>query len=177
MITNPSPLTTAEAFLLCVVAAALVVGFVLMRHRQSLPVLIAVALISTVVATAPFQAWSIVRDAKRSRHYSAFAAARVGAESNGVDTTVVDRAAKLIPRRATYEILLSPANGPSRDGVFRVWALTALLPRLAVEDIHKAQWVLAFGAPPRSFGVRATNVRRLPSTRGPKLAAWVGRVQ
>jgi hypothetical protein len=176
VITNPRPLTTAEALLLCV-GAALLVGYAAYRRRQSLSVVIASALLATVVVTAPFTAWSVIRDARQSRHYSAWAAARVGPEGNGVDTSVIERAATVIPRDATYELFLSPADGFARDGVFRLWALQALLPRVAVEDQKKAQWVVAFGAQPSSFGVHATDVHWLKSARDPKLAAWVGRVQ
>jgi hypothetical protein len=178
VITNPRPLTTGEALLLCAAAAVLVVLVLFARRRQlSASTCIAAALIAGVAATAPFTGWSIASDAWSARDYSAFAAARIGPEDNGIDTKVVDRVALLIPRRATYAIVIAPRANQARGGVFRVWTLAALLPRVAVEDLSKADWVVTFGAPPERLGLPVRDVHPVRSQRSGRMTAWVGRLR
>jgi hypothetical protein len=177
VITNPS--TRAETALLCLLAVALVVGYLIVRRRQGhhipVPVALALALLASAVATAPLLLWTVVDDAVHAKRYSAFEAERTGPEDNGVDTRVVDRIGHLIPIDATYEILLAPQSDPAARGASLVWTLTALLPRVAVEDPAKADWFVSFGGPPSTSGIRAHEVRVLRSLRGNRMSVWIGR--
>jgi hypothetical protein len=174
VITNPRPLTTAEVLLLC--AGGIALAVLLVRRRRPLPIGIAVALLATVAVTAPFTAWAVGRDALRSRDYSSFRAARVGPEDNGVDTTVVDRIERLIPRDATFEILAVPKLAvDNRTYIFTTWAITELLPRIAVTETSKADWIVSVGAAPSRFGVDVTDVHVIHSARDELLTTWVGR--
>lgn len=178
MITNPRPLTTGEALLLFVAAAiAIVVARSVwpQRLRISLPALVAVSLLASVAVTGPFTLWSTVSDIRAAHGYSRFEAARVGPEDNGIDTTVVDRIAKRIPRHSTFVLRFAPGVEPAISSVFRVWSLTALLPRVALSDAQTADWIITFGASPRQLGLDASAVRKIRSSRNPHLSAWVGR--
>lgn len=175
MFTNPHPLTAAEVLALCGGAVMVAVLVLLLRRRSlSLPTLVAASLLASVLVSAPFTAWAFVSDVRAARDLSPFDAARVGAESNGIDTTVIDRIARRIPEQARYAIVLAPGADPDITSVFRIWALTVLLPRVAVADARKAEWVVTFGASPARLGVSASGVRRVRSNRSRRLDAWVG---
>ena len=146
------------------------------RRTVSLPTLVATSLLASVVVTAPFTAWAVVKNTRTSRDLPAFAAGRFGPENEGVDTTVIDRAARLIPNRSTYAIVISPHANQAVAGVFDVWAGAELLPRVKVRDLREARWIISFGAPPRRLGVTVRSVRLIASHRSPRLDAWVAAV-
>jgi hypothetical protein len=152
---------------------------VLRARQRTVPLTtaIAVALLASVVATAPFTAWAIVRNARVSRDLSAFAADRFGPENDGIDTSVIDRAARRIPKGATYAIVFAPRLNAAVGAAFKVWAEAVLLPRVQVTDLGRASWVITFGASPRRLGVQARAVTVVSSSRGPRLDAWVGRLR
>jgi hypothetical protein len=178
VITNPKPLTAAEVLVLCGLAILAVVVFLLVRRRGlPLSTFVAVALLASVVVTAPFTARGVISDVRAVHGYSPFRAERVGPESYGLDTTVVDRIGQRIPPHATYAIVSSRSAPPVVAEVFRIWALAFLLPRVAVSDPASADWIVSLGAPPRSFGVRARAVEAVPWSHGRKLTAWVGEVR
>lgn len=154
------------------VVAVLVLFF--RRRSLSLPTLVAACLLASVLVSAPFTAWAFVGDVRAARGFSTFDAARVGAESNGIDTRVIDRIARRIPEHASYAIVLAPGADPDVTAVFRIWTLTVLLPRVAVADSRKAEWIVTFGASPAQLGVPASGVRRVRSNRSRSLDAWVG---
>jgi hypothetical protein len=178
VITNPKPFTAVEILLLCGIGVSLTVGFLVMRRRERSPsVLVASALLATVVVSLPFTASAVVKDVRKAHGYSAYDAARVGPESNGLDTSMIDRIAAIIPKHATYEILFSPRVDVSVAGVFRVWSLTNLLPRVAVDEDRDADWIVTVGARPSAFEVQVDSVRRVASERRYPLTAWVGRLR
>jgi hypothetical protein len=88
---------------------------------------------------------------------------------------MVDRIAAIVPRHATYLMVRDPALDPDLSGVFRVWALTSLLPRVVVRNPDDAQWVVALGKRPEAFGLKARDARAVRATHGSRLVAWVGR--
>jgi hypothetical protein len=175
VITNPRPLTAAEVLLLCV-GAVVVVALVLRARRPniSLATLVAASLCASVIVSAPFTAWSLVKDIRVSRDYSTFQADRIGPEGNGLDTTVVDRVAERIPTSGTYAFVIAPKGAETIGTVFRIWAEAVLLPRHEVAKPSKGQWVVSFGASPAMLGVSARAVRIIRSGRSPRLDAWVG---
>jgi hypothetical protein len=177
VITNPKPLTAAAVLVLCF-AAFVVIGIVLVarRRRVSFPALVAVALLATVAVTAPFTAVAVARDIRAAHDYTPFRSERVGPEDNGLDTTVVDRIGRRIPRDATYAIVIGRSVPQNVATVFRVWALTLLLPRVAVDNPHRAGWIVSLGSSPNSLGVPARGVEPVPWSHGRTLTAWVGLV-
>ena len=171
-------LSAEEVVLLCGGAVIVTVLFVFLRRSPvSSPTLVAASLLASVLASAPFTARDVFNDARAARDSTAFAADRVGPESNGIDTTVIDRVARLIPRHATYALVFAPGLDPGITGVFRAWALPVLLPRVAVARTADPEWVVSFAAPPGQLGVSARSVHLIRSARSPRLDAWVGVVR
>jgi hypothetical protein len=167
--------SATEILLLCAIAIAATLTYVVLCRRETDPATtLAIALLATVAISLPITVSAIVKDIRHARSYTPFAAARVGPEDNGVDTTMIDRIARRIPRRATYVLVLDPRIDPGLSGVFRLWALVDLLPRVAVRDPHDADWVVALGKRPDALGVKARDVRAVRATRVPRLVAWVG---
>jgi hypothetical protein len=178
VITNPKPMTAAEVLVLCALAVLAVVLFLVIRRRRlPFPTIVALALLASVAVSAPFTAHAVIKDVRGAHRYSARRAERIGPEDNGLDTTVVDRIARRIPPHATYSIVTARSVPQSVATVFRVWALTMLMPRVAVSDSGGADWIVSLGAPPSRFGVRARAVEAVPWTHGRVLAAWVGEVR
>ena len=175
MFTNLRPLSATETLVLCAIAVVATSTYLVLRRRETdLATAVACALLATVAVSLPFTALAIVKDIRAARSYTPFEAARVGPEDNGLDTTIVDRIARLVPRHATYVLVLDPGIEPDLSGVFRVWALVDLLPRVAVRDPKDAEWVVALGKRPEALGVRARDVRAVRATRASRLVAWVG---
>jgi hypothetical protein len=175
VITNPRPFSATEILVLCAIAAAATLTYLFLRRRETDPATaVAYALFATVAVSLPFTVSVIVKDIRASRSYTPFAAARVGPEDNGLDTTMVDRIAHRIPRHATYVLVEDPGIEHNLSSVSRTWALVDLLPRVAVQHPEDAEWVVALGKRPAAFGVRARNVRAVRAKRAPRLVAWVG---
>jgi len=51
-----------------------------------------------------------------------------------------------IPRHARYYL-------QTNYGLVHFWTFTSLLPRIAVDDPHKADWIVSYRADPRTLGV------------------------
>ena len=175
MITNPRPFSATEILILSAIAVTAALTYLFLRRRQTDPATaVAWALLATVAVSLPFTVSVIVKDIRAARSYTPFAAARVGPEDNGLDTTMVDRIARRLPRHATYVLVLDPGIEPNLSGVFRVWTLVDLLPRVAVRDPKDAEWVVALGKRPDELGIQAREVRAVRATRASPLVAWVG---
>ena len=174
MITNPRPFSATEILILCAIAVAAVLAYLFRRRQTDPATAVAWALLATVAVSLPFTVSVIVKDTRAARSYTSFAAARVGPEDNGLDTTMVDRIARRIPPHATYVLVLDPGIEPNLSGVFRVWTLVDLLPRVAVRDPKDAEWVVALGKRPGELGIQARAVRVVRAKRESPLVAWVG---
>jgi hypothetical protein len=61
---------------------------------------------------------------------------------------------QLIPRHARYYV-------QTNYGLIRFWTFTSLLPRIAVEDVHDADWVVSYRDDLSTLGVRYSQVRTL----------------
>ena len=127
---------------------------------------LAAALVASSLAVAPVTAWAVISDLRNARELTAREAERSGPEGEGLDTAVVDRLAALIPRDATYALAFSPRVHPDHALVFRLWALSSLLPRVAVANPAAADWIVGWGVAPSDLGVRAGPVHVLASRRG-----------
>lgn len=167
----PRLLSGPESLLLASVGA--VIGVLLTVHlcRRSgstvqAATALAAALVASSLAVAPVTAWAVISDLRNARELTAREAERSGPEGEGLDTAVVDRLAALIPRDATYALAFSPRVHPDHALVFRLWALSSLLPRVAVADPAAADWIVGWGVAPSDLGVRASPVHVLASRRG-----------
>jgi hypothetical protein len=175
VITNPRPFSATEILVLCAIAVAATLVYLVFRRRQTDPATaVAYALLATIAVSLPFTLSVIVKDIREARSYTPSEAARVGPEDNGLDTTMVDRIARIVPRHATYVLVSDPGIEANLRGVFRVWTLVDLLPRVAVRDPRDAGWVVTLGKRPEALGIRARNVRAVRARRAPHLIAWVG---
>ena len=134
------------------------------------------ALASSTLAVAPVTAWAIVSDIRSSQRLSAREAARIGPEENRLDTSVTDRVAALLPRDSSYALVFPQDIDPDRALVFRLWSLTALIPRVAVTDPSAADWIISWGVPPRGHGVPVGDVQVLESREGAGPPVYVARV-
>jgi hypothetical protein len=180
--TAPHVLTGSEALLLTAVAA--VFGAFLAARLKRWPTrttravaAIAGALAATSLAAAPTTAWSIVSDARAAHRLSTRDAERLGVEENGVDTTLTDRAAAIIPERETFALVFGSGVSVDRALVFRLWSLGALLPRIALSDRRSADWIVSWGVAPSALGVRVTDVHVVRARRGPGPPLYVSRVE
>lgn len=168
--------------MLLAASGAVVGAFVAVQLARRLPprrraaIAIACALAAGSLAAAPITAWAIITDIRAAHRLTEREAARLGPEAYRVDTATIDRVAALIPRDETYALVVADAVDPDRSGVFRLWSLTALMPRVARVDPRSAQWVVAWGVPPNDLEVRLANVRRLELADGSEPPVYVGRV-
>ena len=181
MFSAPHLLTGLESLLLAA-AGAVVGAFVAVRlarrwrSRGRAAIAIACALAASSLAVAPITAWAVIADIRAAHRLTELEAARIGPEENRLDTATIDRVAELIPRDETYALVFPDAVDPNRALVFRLWSLTALMPRVARVDPRSAQWVVAWGVPPRDLDVRLANVRRLKMADESEPPVYVGRV-
>lgn len=182
MFSTPHLLTGPESLLLAA-AGAVLGAIVAARLARGMPssssraaIAVAAALAASSLAVAPITAWAIVVDLRAAHGLTEREAARIGPEENKLDTATIDRVAALIPRDQTYALVFRESVDPNRALVFRLWSLTALIPRVARTDPISAQWVVSWGVPPRDLDVRLANVRRLELAGGADPPIYVGRV-
>jgi hypothetical protein len=162
----PHLLSATEALLLAASGAflgALLAAF--SERRSSGPAraagAIAGALVVSSLAVAPVTAWAVISDLQAADKLTAREAERIGPEEAGVDTAVIDGVAQLVPENASYALVFGDRVDPDRALVFRLWALSALLPRVAVADPESADWIVGWGVSPRDLGVTVGRVRAL----------------
>ncbi len=46
-------------------------------------------------------------------------------------------------------------------GLIHFWTFTSLLPRIAVDNVHDADWVISYRADPKALGVRYSSLRTI----------------
>lgn len=137
---------------------------------------IAAAFVASALAVAPVTAWAIISDIRASQRLSTRDAERIGPEENGLDTSVTDRVAALIPRDDTYALVFPKRVDQDRALVFRLWSLSALLPRIAVTAPSTSDWIVSWGVSPRDLGVPVTEVHVLEFHGGSDPPVYVARV-
>jgi hypothetical protein len=174
-------LTGVEALFLAGIGAAL--GAVLAARVRRWPSrsarfsgMTAVALASSSLAVAPVTAWAIVSDIRAAKQLSALDAERFGPEEYGLDTSLIDRVARVIPRGATYQLVFSDGLDPNRASVFRIWSLAALLPRRAVADGSSPEWIVSWGVKPSELDAPVKDVRVVEPEAEADPPVYVGRV-
>jgi hypothetical protein len=145
------------------------------------PTRLARALLEIGVAAAilmtPLLGWIHVHRTVDSARLSPTAAAGLGAKEVGLDATVFDRLARIVPPHATYWIDTSPRirSSVSRQA-FPLWASGALLPRIAVARPGEAQWIVVWGYSPARLRVEVRELRVLAVRSTPKLPVYVAEV-
>jgi hypothetical protein len=177
----PRLLTGPESLLLAGMAA--VVGGVLAArfgrwgssHARSAGT-IAAALVASTLVVAPVTAWAMISDIRASHRLSARAAERIGPEGNDLDTFLIDQVRALIPRDATYAVTFSDRLDPDRTSVFRVWSLSALLPRRAVTDLPASDWIVSWGVAPADLNLAVADVHTIDPRRESDPPVYVARV-
>ena len=113
--------------------------------RESIPrgpAFLLAAMVFAAIAVLPHEAQQTVDRIKQYHAYTRTQADRAGALEVGVDPKTFDRVAEIVPRHDTIFV--------RGDGRFTFWAFTSLLPRTAVDDPTKAQWILQPRTPPTS---------------------------
>jgi len=61
---------------------------------------------------------------------------------------------QLIPKHDRYYL-------QTNYGLIHFWTFTSLLPRIAVENVHDADWVISYRADPKALGVRFASLRTI----------------
>jgi hypothetical protein len=177
----PRLLTGPESLLLAALGAT--VGALLAAHfgRWSAPRAraagaIAGALAASSLAVAPVTAWAVISDIRDARQLSSRESERIGPEENRLETAVVDRIAALVPPGDTYSLVFPKEADPDRILVFRLWSLSALLPRVAVTDARSSDWFVGWGVSPRAAGVPVSSVKVLEFGNRTDPPVYVGKV-
>lgn len=114
--------------------------------------LVVLILLGTTVGTAPFLGWRIVEDIRYTREIDPWLAPRYGVSVFRVHPEIFDNAALRIPPGDTYYLASAGNLDRVTKAAFREWALGYLLPRVAVADPARAQWILTLGVAPASVG-------------------------
>ena len=138
---------------------------------------VAAAFVASALIVAPVTAWAMISDIRASHRLSSRDAERFGPEESQLDTSVIDRVAAIIPSDATYAVSFSDRLDPDRASVFRLWSLSALLPRIAVTDPSSADWIVSWGVAPPGLGLPVTDVHRLELPRESDPPVYVARVR
>jgi hypothetical protein len=137
---------------------------------------IVAVLVAVGIGGAPFIAWRIVEDIRYTSAIDPWLMPRYGVSVFRVHPEIFDNAAARIPPGDTYYVAsASGIDGTSR-AAFRQWALGYLLPRAAVADPARAQWILTLGLRPASVGpaIERTWLMKEPVSGLP--AAYLGKV-
>lgn len=173
MIALPNGFGVAGALLL-VLGAALGAGMFLISWRRLRSALAhggeaasaAAALVAGTLAlsaaVAPVLSWRIVQDLRYTTRIPEHIAERIGAYESGLDGSVFDQAAALMPADARYYV---DGEGSDTD-TFEAWSRTALLPRIAVSDPRSAEWIFTMGLSPARLGVELVSLRLMPTSYG-----------
>jgi hypothetical protein len=84
---------------------------------------------------------------------------------------VWDELRRIIPEHARFYL-------QTDYGLIHFWTFTSLLPRIAVDDVHKADWVISYRADPNALGVRFASLRTIrPVYANGSYSLLVGKVQ
>lgn len=116
--------------------------------------------VASAFGTAPYLAWRIVQDLRYTTAIPRDVAERIGAYEGNLSGGTFDLVLEAIRPNETYYVA---AGGGPGSGDFDAWAHTVLLPRIAVDDPAKADWILTLGVDPRSVGPKVGGVRVLTS--------------
>jgi hypothetical protein len=131
-----------------------------LRGWERLPAATLALALGVTVAYVPFGAWRIAEDLRFTTGLNDEEVEGAGPIQTFIPPYVLDRVAPLLPVGTTYATVTGP-RVPEEVArtAFPYLALTRLFPRTAVADPRRADWVIAWGADPRSLGVPVEDVR------------------
>jgi hypothetical protein len=154
---------------LAVVAAVVVLWRLAVRETASrAAAMIAAGALAAGLAVFPLQLARAAKGARDGARFGGYSAEHFGGARRHFPLRSVDSAKAAMPPDALYYFDLRTGPGTT---AFRFWARGWLLPRIQVDSLAKADWVVAWQADPRSLPVSYTSLRRIGPT------AWVGRVK
>ncbi len=122
---------------------------------RAVPSLLTASLALTV-AVAPFTLWRVAEDIRRTAPITPEHARFVGAETKLVDGELVERIAALIPKTATYAVVIAPDSYVEIRQSLAQWLGYALIPRRQLRSWRAAEWVVVWGATLADLNVLAT---------------------
>lgn len=138
---------------------------------------IVLLLIATGLGSAPFVGWRIIVDVRYTSQIDPWLVPRYGVSEHGVHPEIFDNAAARIPSGDTYYLAPSPRLNNETQAAFRQWALGYLLPRIAVGDPERADWILTLGVDPASVGPDVSRTWIMKEAIGSTPPAYLGRVR
>ncbi|HEY7398856.1 MAG TPA: hypothetical protein VH538_11180 [Gaiellaceae bacterium] len=165
------------------IAVGLVVGVaVLVRMRgvlgRQVPSVAAaiIALVVTAAAT-PYVVWRITEDVRYTTSLHGYDRAAAGPVQAYLPGYLVDGAARLIPRTASYATVVSPSVPwlPARTG-FGPLTMESLFPRRSVANARDADYLVTWGVRPASV-VSAARVWTLRKAFGQSPTIYVAKVR
>jgi hypothetical protein len=136
--------------------ASACVAWVLLRRRglavRELGLLGGAAVAALVVAAGvvPLQVWRIAEDIRHTSQLDSFERAGAGPIQAFLQPYLLDDAARVLPRDATYAAVAGAGVPyPTARKAFPSLALDVLFPRVPRADPRSAEWVIAWGVDPR----------------------------
>lgn len=132
------------------------VAWVLLR-RQGLAIgelglvrLAGVVALVVAAGVAPLVAWRITEDIRYTSQLDSFERAGAGPIQAFLQPYLLDDAARVLPRDATYAAVAGAGVPyPTARKAFPSLALNVLFPRVSRADPRSAEWVVAWGVDPR----------------------------
>jgi len=147
---SPGPIGTA-LLVLGLLAAAIAAVVIWRRTRLALIETAVLACAAVTLGAGPYLVWRIVEDVRYTSGLDDFTLEGIGPIQAYLQPYLLDRAATLLPARATYATAVGDAVPyPTARRAFPQLALTRLFPRVSVADPRQADWLLAWGVDPRS---------------------------
>jgi hypothetical protein len=132
---------------------------------------------ASAVAVAPWNAWRVYVDLRYSAALPTDVAEAQPVYDHGIDGRIYGALKDAIAPGETFFVKATrEVADDSAPLVFEIWPLTTLLPRLAVDDPARADWIVTWGLDPASFGVRLQSVRVLAAERDGFPAMYLARV-
>lgn len=144
---------------LVVLGAGLVTWRVVRREVGSrAAAFVAAAALAAGLVLFPLKVYRAFDAARATAGLGRYEAERDGPARRGFKVALVDRAAEIIPRGDSYYLAVGGGKG---GGALRFWARTWLLPRIAVNSPHEADWVFAWHTDPRALGARYARIEQI----------------
>ena len=138
---------------------------------------IVLVLTATTLGASPFIVWRVVKDISYTSGVDPWLKPRYGVSVSGVHPEIFDNAAARIPPHGTYYLAVAPSVDYGARASFRQWALGYLLPRIAVSQPDRAEWIVTLGVDPARVGPHVTKVWRLKESVNGLPPAYLGKVQ
>jgi hypothetical protein len=113
------------------------------------------AALAVGVGVTPFVTWRVAEDLRYTTSLDDWIAERYGVSVAEVHPSIYDRLQQLVGPTQTYTVRVDPSLPSEARLAFDQWALTTLLPRRAVADLGRADWLVTLGVRPSEIDPRA----------------------